>query len=67
MKNTMDKKIKTLEKEQSNRVRLAGGPFVTPLTLSTIKTWSSSNGLSLGEVLDQLTDHANKTGISFVK
>jgi len=51
--------------EEEKRVRLA--PMVAPVTASTIKAWAFNRSVSLGEIVDQLFDHANKTNFNPIK
>lgn len=45
-----------IKPEHERRVRLAGGPFVKPETLRTIKHWSKVNNWTLGEVIDRFAE-----------
>ena len=48
------------------RVRLAGGPFVDVRTVTYFGI-HKSKGLSQGEIIDQLVDHAISTGFKHLK
>ena len=50
--------------EEDKRVRLSGGPHIKPEHKRQIKIWAMNRGISIGDVLDQLVEHAHKTNFN---